>query len=24
LRGIDTYEKFVGRHREAMLSNQID
>jgi HPr kinase/phosphorylase len=24
LRGIDTYEKFVGRHREAMQSNQID
>ena len=24
MRGIDTYEKFVGRHREAMQSNQID
>ena len=24
LRGIDTYEKFVARHREAMQSNQAD
>jgi len=24
LRGIDTYEKFVARHREAMESNQVD
>ena len=24
LRGIDTYEKFVSRHREAMQSNRID
>ena len=24
LRGIDTYEKFVARHREAMQSNQVD
>jgi HPr kinase/phosphorylase len=24
LRGIDTYEKFVSRHREAMDANRID